>query len=198
MTTRILALLLLLSSTAAFAQTPAAPPTPAAPATPAAGTSATRLPRDPVLVGSINDLMSKFLYPIGDSVFYVRNRFMPQNEKEWNTYEANMLMLAEAGNLLMMPGRAKDNDRWMRDARLLTDAATLAYNAAKKRDVAGLEQLNDQMYNACVVCHQDYRPNYRTRVPDPEGLAPLQPLAPPPQRQGGAGRQAQPPQQPQR
>ena len=53
--------------------------------------------------------MIKLFYPIGDEVFYVR-RAPPQNEKEWNAYEGRMLMLAEAGNLLMMPGRARDQD----------------------------------------------------------------------------------------
>ena len=175
MKTRILALLCLLSSTIISAQVPGPQPT-TAPTTSGAGA---QLPRGPALVGSVSDIMAKFIYPAGDEVFYI-SRNPPQNEKEWNNYEARMLMLAESGNLLMMPGRAKDQDRWMRDARLLVDAGTAAYKAATARDVAAIEKLNDQMYNACVVCHQDYRPNYRTRVPDPEGLPPLQP--PPPQR----------------
>jgi hypothetical protein len=118
--------------------------------------------------------MIKIFYPLGDEVFYIR-RAPPQNEKEWNAYEGRMLMLAEAGNLLMMPGRARDQGRWMRDARLMVDVGVAILQAAKARDVAALEKLNDQLYNACVVCHQDYRPNYRARVPDPEGLPPLQP-----------------------
>ena len=164
---RMLALLCLVSSAIVSAQAPAPP------AAPAASTAGAQLPRGPALVGSVNDIMGKFIYPVGDEVFYI-SRNPPQNEKDWNSYEARMLMLAESGNLLMMPGRARDQDRWMRDARMLVDAATAAYNAAKARDVAAIEQLNDRMYNACVVCHQDYRPNYRTRVPDPEGLPPLQ------------------------
>ena len=118
--------------------------------------------------------MIKIFYPIGDEVFYIR-RTPPQNEKEWNAYEGRMLMLAEAGNLLMMPGRAKDQGRWMRDARMMVDVGAAILKAAKARDISALENLNDQLYNACVVCHQDYRPNYRTRVPDPDGLPPLQP-----------------------
>jgi len=150
----------------------------AAPAAPAA-----KLPREPMFVGTINDIMGKFLYPVADEVFYI-GRGAPKTEKDWNAYEARMLMLAEAGNLLMMPGRAKDNDRWMRDARLLVDAGNAAYKAAKARDADALAGLNDQMYQACVVCHQDFRPNYRARVPDPEGFEPLMPLPPPPPARG--------------
>lgn len=153
---------------AAAQQKPAAAPT----------APAAKLPREPMFVGTINDIMGKYLYPVADEVFYI-GRTQPKTEREWNLYAARMLMLAEAGNLLMMPGRAKDNDRWMRDARLLVDAGNAAYQAALKRDVAALEALNDQMYQACVVCHQNYRPNYRARVPDPEGLEPLMPLPPP-------------------
>jgi hypothetical protein len=174
MTIRILALLVLVGSTMMFAQAQA--PQPQTTAAPSA--TGAQLPRGPALVGSVSDIMSKFIYPVGDEVFYIR-RSVPQSEQEWIAYEARMLMLAESGNLLMMPGRARDQDRWMRDARLLVDAGTAAYKAAQVRDVAAIEQLNDQMYNACVVCHQDYRPNYRTRVPDPEGLAPLVPPGPP-------------------
>ena len=150
----------------------------AAPAAPAA-----KLPREPMFVGTINDIMGKFLYPVADEVFYI-GRGAPKTEKDWNAYEARMLMLAEAGNLLMMPGRAKDNDRWMRDARLLVDAGNAAYKAAKARDADAIAALNDQMYQACVVCHQDFRPNYRARVPDPEGFEPLMPLPPPPPARG--------------
>jgi hypothetical protein len=174
MKTRLLAPLVLAGSAVTFAQAPAPQPQP----TVAPNATGAQLPRGPALVGSVSDIMSKFIYPVGDEVFYI-SRNVPQNEKEWNAYEARMLMLAESGNLLMMPGRARDQDRWMRDARLLVDAGTAAYRAAQARDVAAIEQLNEQMYNACVVCHQDYRPNYRTRVPDPEGLPPLAPPSPP-------------------
>jgi hypothetical protein len=180
---RILVLVTVLAAAGAAAQAQQAPAPAqqkpaAAPAAPVA-----KLPREPMFVGTINDIMGKFLYPVADEVFYI-GRGAPKTEKDWNAYEARMLMLAEAGNLLMMPGRAKDNDRWMRDARLLVDAGNAAYKAAKARDVAALEALNDQMYQACVVCHQDFRPNYRARVPDPEGFEPLMPLPPPPPARG--------------
>jgi cytochrome c553 len=138
-----------------------------------AGQFTSTLPTGIRLVGSTSDLMINIFYPLGDEVFYI-GRNPPQNDKEWNAYEGRMLILAEAGNLLMMPGRARDQGRWMRDARLMVDAGVAALQAAKARDVAALEKLNDQLYNACVICHQDYRPNYRTRVPDPDGLPPLQ------------------------
>jgi hypothetical protein len=62
----------------------------------------------------------------------------------------------------------------MRDARMMVDVGEAIVETAKARDIQALENLNDRLYNACVVCHQDYRPKYRALVPDPEGLPPLQ------------------------
>jgi len=38
----------------------------------------------------------------------------------------------------MMPGRARDQDRWIADTRLMLDAGTEAFKAAKRHDVPGL------------------------------------------------------------
>jgi cytochrome c556 len=72
-------------------------------------------------------------------------------------------MLAESANLLMMPGRARDQDQWMADAQLLLEAGEAAYRAAKDRDVAALVALNDALYESCVTCHQHYRQGYGRR-----------------------------------
>ena len=38
-----------------------------------------------------------------------------------------------------------------------------AYKAAKAKDLDAVLALNEQLYNSCVYCHEDYRPNYRKR-----------------------------------
>ena len=121
-------------------------------------------PPTPVMrpVGTMGDLMVKILYPASDAVFYITTR-TPTTEVEWNELEGKALMLAEGGNLLMMPGRARDRGRWMDDARLLVDAGAAALAAAKKRDLAALEGLNEQLYRSCTTCHSHYRSNYRSR-----------------------------------
>src|SRR5271157_226114 len=54
-------------------------------------------------VGSLSQLMIDIIYPASDAVFYIA-RMPPQNEKEWNDFKGQALMLAESGNLLMMEG----------------------------------------------------------------------------------------------
>jgi cytochrome c556 len=111
------------------------------------------------VVGSMSDLMVKMIYPTSDAVFYITTR-APKTDAEWAELQTKTLTLAESANLLMLPGRARDMERWMTDAKMMLDAGTAAYEAAKKKDIEALTGLNDALYQSCVVCHQHYRRNY--------------------------------------
>ena len=139
---------LLLAASALSAQ-------PQPPAPPAA-------PVKPAIVGTMSDLMVKVIYPASDAIFYITTR-QPTSDAEWGDLQGKALMVAESANLLMMPGRARDEDRWMQDAKLMLDAGRAAYRAARAKDLAALEALNDQLYESCTSCHQHYRPNYGRR-----------------------------------
>ena len=132
--------------------------------------------------GSMSDLMVKIIYPASDAVFYITTR-LPQSESEWGELQGKTLALAESANLLMMPGRARDDDRWMQDAKLMLEAGRAAYRAARAKDVAALDALNDQLYESCTSCHQHYRPNYGRRpsvaASQPAAAPPAQPAPPP-------------------
>ena len=81
----------------------------------------------------------------------------PKNGDEWIAVEASATTLAEAGNLLMMEGRAKDNGRWMDRARALREAGAAVHQAAKAKDVEALFQKGGDLFEACQGCHFDYR-----------------------------------------
>ena len=146
------------------AQTPAtaAPGKTGAPAAVAPATSAAPTAR----IGTMSELMVHLIYPTSDAVFYITSR-TPATDAEWTELQAKTLMLAESANLLMMPGRARDQGRWMKDARLMLDAGWAAFKAAKAKDVPALEALSDQLYESCTTCHQHYRPGYGQRPPPP-------------------------------
>jgi hypothetical protein len=110
----------------------------------------------------MSQLMVDIIYPASDALMYIGTR-TPTTTTEWNDVAGKALMVAEAGNLLMMPGRARDNDRWMTDAKLMVDAFTAAYRAAKDKDAAAIENMNEQLVAACTRCHIDYRPGYGRR-----------------------------------
>src|SRR5262245_15755234 len=111
------------------------------------------------VVGSMSELMIRIIYPASDAVFYITTR-TPDTDVQWGELQGQTLMLAESANLLMMAGHARDQDRWMADARLMRDAGAAAFKAAKAKDVKALEALNDQLYQSCTTCHMHYRPNY--------------------------------------
>ena len=119
----------------------------------------TIIPGAALRVGTMSELMVQIIYPTSDAVFYITSR-TPQSDAEWGELQAKTLTLAESANLLLMPGRARDQDQWVKDTRLMLDAGTAAFKAAKAKDAAALEALSDQLYESCVTCHRHYRPNY--------------------------------------
>ena len=72
--------------------------------------------------------------------------------------QRNALMLAEAGNLLMVGGRAKDSAAWMKWAQQQREAATTALEAARAKDADALSEAGDQVYETCEGCHKVYVP----------------------------------------
>jgi cytochrome c556 len=143
-------LVLFLLAGAALAQAPSTP----APA-----------PQPPFLksVGTMSEIMIDIVFPTSNEVFYV-NRNPDKSEKDWEDLRNNALVLAESANLLMAENRAKDKDRWMKDAQLLWEVGNKAFKAAKAKDLEGLKALNDDLYEACQSCHEHYRPGYRRRL----------------------------------
>ena len=118
------------------------------------------------VVGTMSELMVQVIYPTSDAVFYISTR-TPKTDQEWLELQAKTLTLAESANLLMMPGRARGREQWMKDSRLMLDVGVAAFKAAKAKDVAALEALSDQLYESCTTCHQHFRPNYGKPKPPP-------------------------------
>ena len=117
-------------------------------------------------VGTMSDLMVKIIYPASDALFYIESR-TPKTEAEWTVLEGQALMVAESANLLMMPGRARDQKQWMADSKLMLDAGAAAVTAAKAKDVAAISALSDQLMESCTSCHRHYRKGYGQPKPPP-------------------------------
>ena len=141
----------------------------------AATVGAQTIPTQPA--STMSELMVDIIYPASDAIFYITTR-EPKTAVEWGELQGKALAVAESANLLMMPGRARDQDRWMQDAKLMLDAGRAAFRAAKAKDVAGLAAVNDQLYTSCTSCHQHYRANYGRRPAASPAAAP-DPPAPP-------------------
>jgi hypothetical protein len=139
---------------------------------------------------TIKDLMLDVVDPSADvvwlSVTTVANETglvetRPQNDEEWSKVKQGALTLAEAANLLMIPGRrvappghtsevpgielegeemdaliARDRAAWDNHARALYDAAMAAYRAALAKDADKIFEVGESIEHACEGCHSTY------------------------------------------
>jgi hypothetical protein len=64
--------------------------------------------------------------------------------------------MAEAGNLLMMEPRARDNEEWIEMAQAMVDAGSAAVSAAEAEDVERIFALGEDIYYSCANCHMKY------------------------------------------
>jgi hypothetical protein len=113
-------------------------------------------------VGTISELMIDIIYPLSDELFYIM-RAPPENDQQWSALRRSTLMLAESGNLLMMPGRAIQQDDWMAAAKRLIDVSTVAFEATKAQDLQAILDLSPELEASCRGCHEAYHPRYRRR-----------------------------------
>lgn len=115
-------------------------------------------------VATIDQVMDAIVIPssqaIFDAVVYDNGVLVqsPKVDDDWFALQMHALAVAEAGNLLLMPGRVKDTGDWQTMAHAMTDAAVKVGKAAEAKDVDGLLTTGGEMYSACVGCHRKYLP----------------------------------------
>lgn len=105
----------------------------------------------------------------------------PTNDAEWLRVRQGAVTLAEAANLLMIPGRHvarpgeksetpgvelepsemeelinKDRPAFYKHAKALYDAAMLAVEAIDKRDAGRVFEVGENIDHACEQCHRNY------------------------------------------
>lgn len=160
------------------------------PPTPAATTSA-ETPM--VAVGTVKDVMQGIVDPTSKTIWDAvgtesgKNGIVekaPKTDEEWAVVEHSALSLAEAANLLKVPGRHmalpeqanktsqpgapeltpaqieekvnKDRGAWDVKADALRMTATKAVAAAKAHDKDGILNVGEEIDNACESCHKVY------------------------------------------
>ena len=91
----------------------------------------------------------------------------PHTDAEWDAVRNAAATVMEAGNLLMIEGRAKDNKAWMAAARRLSDAANQALKAAQAKNTEALFTEGGNIYKACSACHAQYAAHLQGAAPEP-------------------------------
>jgi hypothetical protein len=113
-------------------------------------------------VATVDQVMDGIVVPssqaIFDAVVYDNGQLVqePKSDDDWYRLRMHAIAVAEAGNLLLMPPRRKDDADWVKWSHALTDAAVRVEQAADARNIDRLLQTGGEVYTACTGCHAKY------------------------------------------
>ncbi len=80
----------------------------------------------------------------------------PRTDAQWEAIRNSAATLMEAGNILMLEGRAKDDKQWMEYSKRFSRTAEVALKAAQDKNKEALFDAGGNIYNACKACHDQY------------------------------------------
>jgi hypothetical protein len=131
--------------------------------------------------GNLNQVMRGVLFPNSNVVFAAQSEDFAKIAQDkdpslatdplkgvynsWTAVEDSGYALAEAANLLMIPGRVCSNGKpapvgnadWAKFVAGLRDAGMEAVKAAKAKNQDAMLDVSDKMTTACSACHDVYR-----------------------------------------
>jgi hypothetical protein len=164
---RVLTVLSLLVFVAACSSS-SAPTTPAVPAAAA-----------PQVKGSLNQVMRGILFPNSNIIFDAQDKDpgAPVDSKDqgsnpyagtyggWEAVENASIALAEAANLVALPGRNCANGKpvplndptFQKGLAALREVSMASYKAAQEKKLDAFLDISDKVTQACATCHDVYR-----------------------------------------
>jgi hypothetical protein len=116
------------------------------------------------LVNDTHHLMELVLDPAADVIWgsagFVLTEegeqdLQPTTDEGWHAVESAGAVVAETGNLLMLPGRSQGDD-WLAYSIGLRDAGKLTMKAALEKDAEALFDVGGNIYQVCKSCHNQY------------------------------------------
>ncbi len=139
--------------------------------------------------GNLAQVMRGILYPSSNIVFFAQDKDPASVKADgdpatsvnplgssyggWQAVENSGIALAEAANLLTIPGRKCANGKpvplqnpdWAKFVQDLRDAGMTVYKAAQSKNQDKILEAADVMTTACANCHDRYRekPNLADR-----------------------------------
>lgn len=120
-------------------------------------------------VASTQDIMTTMAIPSSNALFAANEK---PTDQEWVELRKHALILAEAGNLLIVPGRMATGQTtvkgkakalsanpaaWNQAAKNMRDAGKLALDAVNKKDADLLAgDVAEKILTSCSNCHEKY------------------------------------------
>ena len=121
------------------------------------------MPTQPV--GDMKETMDWVLDPAADVIWGFAGTVMtaegetdlaPKNDEDWAQVKHAAWVLAESGNLLMMPGHAEQGADWLEYSRGLRSMGNRLIEIAETQDPDALFEAGGHLYNICLACHQAF------------------------------------------
>ena len=115
-------------------------------------------------IATVDQVMDAIVVPssqaVFDAVVYENGALVqaPKTDEDWFRVQMHALAVAEAGNLLMMPPRAKDAGEWGTFAHQMVTSGAAVARAAESQDVEELLRTGGELYRSCAGCHEKYLP----------------------------------------
>jgi hypothetical protein len=124
--------------------------------------------------GNLVQVMRGILFPNSNIIFDAQNNDPAEKAKKsepgnpyagWDEVENASIALAEAANLLIIPGRKcmngkpvpMDQPDWPGFVQGLRDAAQASYKAAQSKNMDQIVDASGTLTEACAACHDKYR-----------------------------------------
>lgn len=120
----------------------------------------------------ITEFMAHVVEPVADTIWKSAGwvddevegyyELYPTDDEGWLRVHDHGAMIVEAGNLMMLPGRAQDG-AWMTYSEAISTVGLRIMSAADAKNEEELFQAGAQLYSVCTACHQAYNPEIMSR-----------------------------------
>ena len=116
-------------------------------------------------VAEVSQIMKGTVGPSSDVVFGAveidldakgAHERKPQTDAQWEQVRNSAITLMETGNLLLIPGRARDGSVWTQQSRALIEAGAMAGKAAETKNARALLDAGHLIDLSCDACHSRY------------------------------------------
>ncbi len=105
---------------------------------------------------TVSELMTAMIIPSSNVVGNAGLNGDP-TEEEWAEIERQALILAESGNLLLLPDRAQGRADWIQASKDMITAGQAALEAARAKNAEPLMlDIGGAIFDSCTACHDQY------------------------------------------
>ena len=117
-------------------------------------------------VASVKQIMKGIVGPAAQRVFDSAGTVVgpngteekaPRTDEGWEAVGNDAAALIESGNLMLMNGRAVDQNDWATMSRAMIDAGKAVLRATQEKNPDKVLETGGDLYETCDNCHRKYR-----------------------------------------